>query len=169
MNVCGSFKDKRDSFGWISIGLHWATAAIVIAMWLIGQSISEVSSIDGVEARRDLHITIGLTGWLLLSARIIWRFVNSHPHVAGQSTRTHRIARSVHFLMLGLLSIVIIAGPLMVWIGSSETPLFSIVHRIHSVSANSLFACIVLHIVASLKHLMFHEDETIVRMLLPKK
>jgi len=26
-----------------------------------------------------------------------------------------------------------------------------------------------LHILASLKHLMFHEDDTIVRMLMPKK
>jgi cytochrome b561 len=71
--------------------------------------------------------------------------------------------------MLGLLGVVIITGPLMAWLGSGESPLFSFLHTVHRIVANVLFALIVVHILASLKHLMFHEDETIVRMLMPKK
>jgi cytochrome b561 len=57
----------------------------------------------------------------------------------------------------------------MAWLGSWGSPLFSLLHTIHGIAANVLFALIVVHILASLKHLMFHEDETIVRILMPKK
>lgn len=169
MNRRFNLKDKPDSFGWISIALHWATAAIVLAMWFIGQSISGQSSLESIDARRDLHITIGLLSWALLAGRIVWRTRNAHPRVAGQTLRTHRIARSVHYVMLGLLGVVIISGPLMAWVGSLGSPFFSFLHTVHQIAANVLFAFIVVHILASLKHLMFHEDDTIVRMLMPKK
>lgn len=169
MTTLNVIKDQPNSFGWISIGLHWATAAVVIAMWFIGQSITEQTSLDGVAARRNLHIITGLTSWVLLAGRIYWRTTNSHPHVAGQSQLTHRIARFVHYAMLGLLSIVITTGPLMALLDSDETRPTSILHLLHSYSANTLFALVVLHILASLKHLMFHHDDTIIRMIRPKK
>lgn len=160
---------KSDSFGWISIALHWTTATIVLAMWFIGQSIYAQSSVDSIDAQRNLHIIIGLLSWALLAGRIAWRIRNGHPRVAGQTLRTHRIARSVHYLMLGLLGVMIITGPIMAWLGSWGSPLFSFLHTVHRIVANVLFALIVVHILASLKHLMFHEDETIVRILMPKK
>lgn len=169
MNPHLDLKDKSDSFGWISIALHWATATIVMAMWFIGQSIYAQSSLESIDAVRNLHITIGLLSWALIAGRIAWRLRNGHPRVAGQTLRTHRIARSAHYLMLGLLGIVIITGPLMAWLGSWESPLFSLLHTVHQIAANVLCALIIVHILASLKHLMFHEDETIVRILMPKK
>ncbi len=169
MNRHLDLKDKSDSFGWISIALHGATATVILTMWFIGQSIYSQSSPESVDAAKNLHITIGLLSWALIAGRIAWRIRNGHPRVAGQTLRTHRIARSAHYLMLGLLSVVIITGPLMAWLGSWGSALFSLLHTIHGIAANVLFALIVVHILASLKHLMFHEDETIVRILMPKK
>ena len=100
MDTRRALQDESESFGWISIVLHWVTAGIVIAMWFIGRSIAEQSSVAGVVARRDLHVTLGLTTWVLLAGRIVWRIITPHPHVPGQSRRIHRIARSAHYLML---------------------------------------------------------------------
>lgn len=169
MNRHLDLKDKSDSFSWISIALHWVTAMVVLTMWFIGQSIYSQSSLESIDAVRNLHITIGLLSWVLIAGRIAWRIRNGHPRVAGQTLRTHRIARLTHYLMLVLLGVLIITGPLMAWLGSWESPLFSLLHTVHQITANVLFALIILHILASLKHLMFHEDETIIRIFMPKK
>lgn len=169
MSAHRSLSDQTDSFGWISIALHWMTASIVIAMWLIGQTIAEQVSIDTVAARRQLHVTLGLASWALLAGRILWRAVTPHPRVAGQSARLHRIARSIHFLMLVLISIMLVTGPVMAWLGAESGELFHALKRIHGIIANVLLLLVVLHILAAIKHLMFHEDETFVRMLLPKR
>ena len=169
MNRRADIVDKSDSFGWISIALHWVTAAVVLSMWFIGQSISAQSSVDGLNNIRDLHIAVGLVSWILLAGRIVWRMRFGHPRVDGQTLRTHRIARSVHYLMLLLLGCMLLTGPSLAWLSSSDSTLLSLIHLVHRTSANILFAIIVLHILASLKHLMFHEDDTIVRMLMPKK
>lgn len=79
------------------------------------------------------------------------------------------MARSVHYLMLGLLSIMLVTGPIMAWLGPEPIGLLNALRRVHGLTANTLLALVVLHILAALKHLMFHEDETFVRMLLPKK
>ena len=87
MNRRADIVDKPDSFGWISIALHWAAAAIVLSMWFIGQSISAQSSVDGINNIRDLHIAVGLVSWVLLVGRIVWRIKHGHPRVDGQTLR----------------------------------------------------------------------------------
>ena len=47
--------DQADSFGWISILVHWLTTVLVIALWFIGRSITEQGSLEAVDARRSLH------------------------------------------------------------------------------------------------------------------
>jgi cytochrome b561 len=63
--------DQPDSFGWVSIVVHWLTTIIIIALWFIGRSIAEQDSVADIDARRGLHVTIGLTVWLLLLFRIV--------------------------------------------------------------------------------------------------
>ena len=54
-----SLLDTQNSFGWFSIGLHWFAALAIILLWFVGQSIS-LQSIEQIDARRSLHITLGL-------------------------------------------------------------------------------------------------------------
>ena len=167
MTSRNSLYDRADSFGWISIALHWTTAVAIIALWFIGKSISNQSPGE-IDVRRDLHIIIGLACWLPILARIIWRFRVAHPHAVGQSMRIHQVARFIHFTMLVSLMVMLISGPLMAWAITDKIEFFENIHRVHSLSANILFFLVVLHILGTLKHLMFHEDETIARMIWPR-
>ena len=169
MTAGRSLYDSVDSFGWISIALHWLTAAVIIAMWFIGETISDQSTREAVNARRSLHVTLGLTTWLLLSGRVIWRIVTPHPHVPGQSNQIHTIAKYAHYTMLGLVTVMITTGPLMAWTGPRRMPIADTLHSIHALCADALFVLAVLHICGALKHMMFHEDETILRMLSPRR
>ncbi len=160
--------DTQNSFGWFSIGLHWFAALAIILLWFVGQSIS-LQSIEHVEARRSLHITLGLIVWLPLVARIVWRYKSGHPHVNGQTLLTHRLAKAAHYLMLLALIVMLISGPLMAWAMPGRNSLSEFAFAFHSNAAKALAALVVLHILAALKHLMFHEDETVARIFVPRK
>ena len=162
-----SLYDRADSFGWISIALHWITAIAIIALWFIGQSISS-QPMGEIDARRNLHIVIGLACWLPILARIVWRFMVAHPHAIGQSMRIHNVARFIHFTMLVLLAAMLLSGPLMALALPDRTGLFANLYSVHAWSAKILLALVILHILGSLKHLMFHEDETVARMIWPR-
>lgn len=163
-----SLHDQPNSFGWISIALHWTTAVAVIALWFVGSSITWVPA-EEMDQRRALHITIGLISWLPLAARIVWRLCVRHPRAEGQSAREHRVARVVHTLMLLLIGLMILSGPIMAWSLPERTALTQLALVIHSNAANVLLALIVLHIGGALKHLMFDDDETIARIFMPRK
>ena len=163
-----SLLDTQNSFGWFSIGLHWFAALAIILLWFVGQSIS-LQSIEQVDARRSLHITLGLIVWLPLVARIAWRYKSGHPHVNGQTLLTHRLAKAAHHLMLLVLIVMLISGPLMAWAMPSKNSLSEFAFIFHSNAAKALAALVVLHILAALKHLMFHEDETVARIFVPRK
>jgi len=159
--------DQADSFGWVSIVLHWLTTAIIIVLWFIGRSISGQETPEAIDAQRMLHITIALSAWLLLLFRIIWRVRMHHPRAKGQTLFIHRFARTVHYTMLAVVSLMMLSGPIMAWVGNKT--ITATAYIVHSNSANVLFGLVLLHMGGTLKHIIFHEDDTIVRMLWPKQ
>ena len=162
-----SLRDRNNSFGWLSIGLHWFATVAIILMWFIGQSIA-LQSIEQIDARRSLHVTLGLIVWLPLVARIVWRFKAGHPRVNGQTLMTHQLAKAAHYVMLLLLLVMLISGPLMAWVMPERSALSEIAFSFHSFAAKALAVLVVLHILAALKHLMFHGDETVARIFVPR-
>ena len=174
--------DSASSYGWVSIVIHWVIAVIVIALWFIGQNIDAAGSAEA-DGRRALHVSIAASVWLLVLFRIFWRFREGHPRVRGLGDRTHSIAKAAHYLMLLLLAVMLVSGPAMVWAGGNAITLFGavaisapfaesqaaadIAHTAHTLASRGLVVLVVLHIAGALKHLMFHSDDTIVRMLWP--
>lgn len=159
--------DHADSFGWVSIIVHWVTTAIIIALWFIGRSIMEQGSIEAVDMRRNLHATIALSSWLLLLFRIVWRLRMHHPRATGQTLFIHRVARTVHYAMLVGIGVMMISGPIVYWVENDNVKELAL--AAHATTASILFVLVLVHIGGTLKHLIFHEDDTIVRMLWPKK
>ena len=159
--------DQPDSFGWVSIVVHWLTTIVIIALWFIGRSISEQVSLDAIDARRTLHVTIALIVWLLLLFRIFWRLRMHHPRARGQSLLIHRVARTVHYVMLAGIAVMMISGPLMILFDSNAVT--DVARLIHVSTASSMLVLVLIHIGGTLKHIIFHEDDTIVRMLWPRK
>ena len=168
MSKTPALLDRNNSFGWLSIGLHWFATLAIILLWLIGQSIAS-QAIEQIDARRSLHVTLGLIVWLPLVARIAWRFKSGHPHVNGQTLMTHRLAKAAHYAMLLVLIAMLISGPLMAWAMPDRRSLSETSFIFHSNAAKALVVLVVLHILAALKHLMFHEDETVARIFVPRK
>ena len=175
--------DRPDTFGWVSIAIHWLTTVLIVVLWYLGQSISNQGPAE-IDARRALHVSLAVSGWLLLLFRIIWRVRIGHPHADGQSSRIHRIARSAHFAILGALLMMLVSGPVTIWAQANPTRFFGLLplpvassyHPLvaelaattHAAAGMVLLVLVLIHVFGALKHLMFNDDETIVRMLWPK-
>jgi cytochrome b561 len=176
------YKDSRSSFGWLSIMLHWLCAMVVIALWFIGDGIATLEP-EHVPARRNLHVSIGFSAYLLLWARIAWRLHSRHPRAPGQGRSTHRLAKSLHYVLLTAIAGMLCSGPVVLWSSSVGFSLFGLLdvqagtatmpalneaaRSIHHFCGKAILWLTVLHIAAALKHLMFHDDETIARIFTP--
>lgn len=174
--------DTHSVYGWVSILLHWLTGLFIIVLWLVGKSILNAEP-EEIDARRALHVSMAASAWLIVLLRIVWRFRSGHPRVRGLTDRTHRIAKTAHYIMLFLLLVMLLSGPVMVWTSGHPVLIFDAVSvpgpfaesetlrefawTVHSRAALVLSILVVVHIGAALKHLMFHSDDTIVRMLWP--
>lgn len=176
--------DSASAYGWISIAIHWLTAALIIVLWFVGKGIGN-TPVGEVELQRALHVSIAGSAWLLLAARVIWRVRSGHPHVRGQSLFIHRVAKSAHYAMLALLLFMLLSGPILAWSRGDPIVVFGLVSIpgpfrasesvsnlawfVHSNAAMLLFWLVILHIGGALKHLMFHKDDTFVRMIWPDR
>jgi cytochrome b561 len=176
--------DKRDSFGWISILLHWTTAAFICVLWFIGDGIASLES-DQATVRRNLHVSIAVTAYLLIWARIVWRLYSHHPQVHGQSNLTHFAARSIHYILLAAIAGMLCSGPIIMWSDGNPISVFGLIslpsplsempvvneaaRAVHAFCGQSVLWLTVIHIGGALRHLMFHDDDTIARIFVPKR
>lgn len=178
------WSDMKTGYGWVSIILHWVVATIIIILWSIGdwmQGIPEGESNPLI----GLHISIAASTWILIWARIVWRLKSAHPHLVGQSNIAHTTAKWLHYTLLGAIALMLISGPVMVWSGgwpieifgwvSIPSPIGGIVWlnkaaaSVHDFCADVIIVTVLLHICGAFKHLMFNDDETFIRMLVPPK
>lgn len=164
-----------------AIALHWLTAALVVTNLLLGLSMVALPISPRKLHWYLFHKSIGITVFLLTSLRIAWRAVHPHPPPVPMPPWQRRSAAISHALLYVLLFAIPISG----WLYSSATgvqvvylgvlPLPDLVAkdralgdvlRIVHVSLNaSLFAVLVVHVAAAVKHHVIDRDVVLSRML----
>jgi cytochrome b561 len=77
------------------------------------------------------------------------------------------VARTIHYTMLVGITLMMISGPAMVLFNNNTVNAFALL--VHRNAALAMLALVLIHFGGTLKHIIFHEDDTIVRMLWPKK
>lgn len=175
------WRDGEGYFGWISIGLHWLGATIVVTLLFIGNSINATQVIHDSYLR--LHTSIGLTASVALMIRVAWRFINRHPtRLPRQKAIYYAIGKPFHYLLLIAIIVMLISGPLMAWAGGLplrlwdltipspygvNASLFAALRQTHLVASSILGWGTLLHILAVLKHTAFDRDGSFDRMLMP--
>src|ERR1700726_1070884 len=118
--------DTSDGYGGISIALHWLTAIIVLTMFVVG-TMSQGAPREDYARLVHLHTTIGMTAYVLLWGRIIWRFVVGHPGpLPKQGVAFFTIGKYFHFVLLTAIAVMLLSGPLMVWSGGEAIHVFTV-------------------------------------------
>ena len=162
--------------------LHWLMAVLFIVNVGIGYYASTIPA--GVAPRPallDVHKSIGVTLFVLVLIRLIWRWTHPHPPLPTQFGPATRIASAVvhgvlYILMLGMpLSGYIdsiAGGHPFLWFGLFPVPILlernkslgDLGEKMHLVGAYAVYALVSLHIAAALWH-GFRRDGVLSRML----
>jgi len=165
-----------------AILLHWATALLVVAMWLIAQGWGFLP--HGTPVRHNLqslHVSLGLLLILVLAARIAWRAVLGRPAPPAEPGLTGLAARAMHLGLYALLLVVVVLGVCYRWADQTPLSLFGlftlpdpvgfaksqlhVIAPLHEWVANTILALAFLHAAAALFHRYALRDGVLGRML----
>jgi cytochrome b561 len=174
-------RDTRTGYGWISIALHWLTAILILAIWFIGSSIQSDVAAGSTDTLR-LHTSIAICAYVLLWARIVWRFKQGHPDATPEQRGVfYKIGKYTHYVILAAVAAMLISGPLMVWSRGEaifvfdwftipapygmNMELYTFLHAIHVWGSRIIIVGTLLHLGGVYKHAAFNQDGTFGKML----
>jgi cytochrome b561 len=174
-------RDTRAGYGWISIALHWLTAIVILTLWFIGSSITDDLS-SGSTSQLRLHTSIAIAAYVLLWARVIWRFKFKHPDAMPEQRGVfYEIGKYTHYVILAAVAAMLVSGPLLAWSRGEaiyvfdwftipgpygmNMDLYAILHPIHLWGSRIIIIGTVLHLGGVYKHAAFNQDGTFGKML----
>jgi cytochrome b561 len=161
-----------------AIVLHWGQAIVIVWLFWLGWSMTDLPKGAERSAAYGLHKSLGLLALLLIVLRLAWRRGHPAPQaiVAGWESR---LATSTHHALYALLLLAPLAGyfasaftPYAIKFFGIELPrlvapdeaLNGLCKLVHATFVWSLAGLITLHIAGGLKH-AFKRDGTLQRML----
>ena len=169
-------------YGFISAALHWLTAIIVYAMFILGLWMVSLSYYDvWYHKAPDIHKSIGILFMAGLIIRVIWRVISPPPPpLPGYSRLTRVGAASGHLFLYLCLFTLVISGylistadgqPISVFGWFSIPATFSdsgtqadLAGIVHLWVAWTVVIVSVLHGLMALKHHFIDKDTTLKRM-----
>jgi cytochrome b561 len=176
-------KNTRSRYGWVSVGIHWLMAMVVIGMFALGIWMRQLSYYDPwYQDGPTIHKSIGVLLFILLLARIGWRSINIRPKDDPILKKWERTtAHLTHFAMYGLMLMLMTAGYLISTADGRQIEVFNffsvpatlhgienqedIAGEIHEILAWALILLAGVHALAALKHHFINRDSTLLKML----
>jgi cytochrome b561 len=163
----------------VTIVLHWVTAALVVALWTIGQTVDVFPNGPLRIDYRSIHIMLGAILAVVVLARLAWRLAQRDVLPPIDHGLLLAIAKMTHWALYLLLVVAIVLGANYTWArGDSIFNVFTIpqmvpgdralAHQIgdwHALAANALLIVVGVHAAAALFHHYILRDATLRRML----
>lgn len=165
-----------------AITLHWLVAVVIVAIFGLGLYMQDLPLSPDKLKLYAWHKWTGVSIFLLVLARIVWRLGHRPPAPpAGMPAWQRQAAAGVHLLLYGLMLAVPLSGWLMssakgvptVWFGVLPLPelvgknkeLGDLLATVHKTLNFSMAGLVLAHAGAALKHHLIDRDEVLVRML----
>lgn len=173
-----ALKSTQDRYGTVAITIHWAAAALIVALLITGFRVSGAADPAAKAVFLRFHAAMGVAILVLTLARIAWWwFADRKPlPVADQPRLMHRAATSVHVLfyivIIGLaasgigMMVLSGAGPIVFGGASGALPDFwNYPPRVpHGIGVRVLIALLILHVAGALYHHFIRGDRLLARM-----
>jgi cytochrome b561 len=170
---------KRAVYDTTSKIIHWLSAIIIIALLAAGFYMEDLAYSDTKMEIYGLHKSFGITLFILVVFRLIWR--SKHPVDKLESTTKsdHIKAKAVHGLLYMSMILMPVSGVLMSWSGGYKVAFFSLTlpnlvsknETLHQITASThewlgIILCVLIlaHVGAALFHHFIKKDDTIKRM-----
>ena len=164
-----------------TIALHWTTAALVIVLWIIGQT---ADWFPHGWINRDywsIHVVLGFALALVIAWRLVWRSTGGRRLPPADAGALNVVAQATHYGLYLLLLAVIVLGVINAFVRGYN--LFDLVNlpqigdralrkpitHWHGLAANILLALAALHAAAALLHHYVLRDRVLGRMVPGRK
>ena len=171
------------SYTHTAISLHWLVAIAIVATFSLGLYMQDLSLSPDKLRLYSWHKWAGVTIFLLVLLRILWRLAHRPPAPpAGVPAWQQRAAELVHVLLYVLMVAVPLSGWLMssakgvqtVWFGVLPLPdligkdkaLGELLGVIHETLSYTMLALVVLHVAGALQHHFIERQPFLQRMSL---
>ena len=169
-------------YGRVAQALHWLTAILVLAAFILGPGGSEARVYSAAhDVDRPIHETIGLCVFALVLARLAWRTIERPPPLPAMHVALRLLARVFHWALYVLLLVVpltAVAGawleghPLTLvgglevgpWLAASHDAGVQVAHN-HQLLGDVLIWLAGFHAAAALLHHFVLRDRVLVAML----
>ncbi|PKI16974.1 cytochrome b [Colwellia sp. 12G3] len=177
-------KNTEDSYGLVAIALHWLMAISIFSLFGLGLYMVELTYYDAwYKGSLDLHKNIGMTLFVVLMLRIVWRVINITPKISDESASKVEIkaAHYAHLALYVLMTILMLSGYLISTADGRAIDVFGLISipalpisfanqeditgNIHEILAWTLILLSSGHAMAALKHHFINKNNTLVRML----
>ncbi len=159
-----------------TIGLHWATAILVIVLWLSGQLADLAPKGPLRTGAWSSHFVLGFALAGLLIWRLVWRFTGQRRLPPADAGLLQILAEAAHAGLYLLLIATIALGLVNAFVrGVSLFDLASLpqigdrelrkpITELHELAANLLLGLALVHAVAALAHHYILKDSVLLRM-----
>ena len=175
--------NNEQSWGVLSIVLHWLVALTVFGLFTLGIWMTGLDYYHAWYNRAPLiHKSVGIILACVLLLRLAWRLFNTNPEaLISHAPWEKKLAHNIHLLLYLMLFSIIVSG---YFISTSdgravevfnwfEVPAYpigierqeDIAGAVHWYLALILMALVALHTISTLKHHIIDRDETLIRML----
>ena len=169
---------EPQNHGALTRAIHWATAFVVLAAWIVGSTMEDVPRGASRDLAMQLHYSLGVLVLGLAALRVAWRAVAPPAQPSGAAWQ--RIAgQAMHLALIGLTVAVPMSGLLDRWARGRTVSVFGGVvlpapfpipggrlwGEAHEVLANAMLLLIAVHVLAALWHQFILRDRTLSRML----
>lgn len=168
-------------YGRVAVALHWIVAAGLVCSVILGLIIGNVEESDATEQVLAIHKSFGLTIFVFVLFRLIWRLTHPVPPLPANIPGPQRLlAGLTHTLLYVTLLALPIAGYVAVaargretrYFGLFEVPQWAPLSRALSQNATTihvygqyvLYALLAAHIGAALYHHFVLKDDVLARM-----
>jgi cytochrome b561 len=163
----------------LSILLHWITAALVVALWALGQTIDWFPKGAPKIDARSTHFLLGVTLGIVLLTRVAWRASAGRSLPLADSGWMGFAAKAVHYGLYVLVGATVVLGIFNAWQrGDVVYDIFTIpqlipgdlalkrtLEDLHGDFADAVLIVAGLHAAAALVHHYLLRDSVLRRML----
>lgn len=175
-------KNTENSYGSIAKILHWVIGFSIIGLIAVGFTMSSMEPAPEKFELYGMHKAFGVTVFMLIILRILWRLTNSTVKAAeGVPAILQLAAKAGHLLLYVFMLTMPISGVLMSRFGGYDISVFNIFtipaaaeknmelaglfHSTHGYAAWGFVILIVTHILAAFYHHFIRKDNTLIRMI----
>ena len=174
-----ALKNTTESYGWLAKALHWLIALLLVGLVIAGLTFTGMERGPDRSELAGLHKSIALLTLLLLTVRLVWKFMNPRPaHPPGLSAVQRAAAPIAHGLLYAAVYFQLTVGILVAgqrpiaFFGLFEIPPLleeneaqhEFFEELHELGWIVLAVLVGVHILAALYHHIILKNDVLRRM-----